>query len=108
MVKAEIIREVANATGQKINTCDGIINAFLFSIQKELTDGGVVELKNFGVFKVVDKAEREGINPQTQEKITIPAHKSPQFSASKFLKEIVNGKRAFLETKKAPAVAEAD
>lgn len=44
----------------------------LNAIQGEICRGGKVELKNFGSFGTKRRAEREGRNPQTGAKITIP------------------------------------
>ncbi|NCU41883.1 MAG: hypothetical protein EOM19_04145, partial [Candidatus Moranbacteria bacterium] len=39
--------------------------------------------------RVSDRAARVGINPQTKQKINIPAMKVPKFTAGKALKEAV-------------------
>ena len=44
----------------------------------------------FGTFEVVERKEREGKKPGTDEIITIPASKSPKFKAGKALKDKVN------------------
>ena len=54
-----------------------------------LKDGNKVDITGFGKFEVKTRAAREGINPQTQEKIEIPASKIPGFKASKSLKDEV-------------------
>ena len=54
-----------------------------------LKDGNKVDLTGFGKFEVKTRAAREGINPQTKEKIEIPASKIPGFKASKSLKDEV-------------------
>ena len=43
----------------------------------------------FGTFEVSERAAREGVNPATMEKITIPASKSPKFKAGKAFKEAI-------------------
>ncbi|NCC33817.1 MAG: integration host factor, partial [Chloroflexia bacterium] len=48
----------------------------------------------FGTFEVRHRQQREGVNPQTREKITIPETKTPGFSASSTLKEAVKGETA--------------
>lgn len=58
-------------------------------ITNELRQGSKVTLTGFGTFKVSNRAAREGINPQTKEKITIPAMTVPKFTAGKTLKEAV-------------------
>jgi DNA-binding protein HU-beta len=48
-----------------------------------------VTIASFGTFKVTHRASREGINPQTKQRITIPAVNTPKFTAGKRLKEMV-------------------
>jgi len=55
-----------------------------------LAAGDRVQLVGFGTFKVTERAEREGRNPQTGAVITIPATKTPSFSAGAELKKSVN------------------
>jgi hypothetical protein len=43
----------------------------------------------FGKFYVREQKAREGVNPQTKEKMRIPAQKVPSFSAGQGLKEAV-------------------
>ena len=40
-------------------------------------------------FEVVERKERQGVNPSTGEKITIPASKALKFKASKTLKDSI-------------------
>lgn len=58
-------------------------------VMNELRQGNKVTLTGFGTWKVSNRAAREGINPQTKEKITIPAMTVPKFTAGKTLKEAV-------------------
>ena len=58
-------------------------------ITRSLQAGDKVTLTGFGTFRVSNRAAREGINPQTKEKIMIPAMTVPKFTAGKALKEAV-------------------
>lgn len=91
MTKAEIIREVANATGKSIAVSEEIINAFLNAIQKAVSDGDYVNFIGFGKFEAVDREERLGHNPHTGEKIVIAAHKIPHFKPGDNFKKAVRG-----------------
>jgi len=46
-----------------------------------------------GSFNVTQRKAREGRNPRTSEKITIPASKNVRFKAGKDLRESVNAPR---------------
>lgn len=56
----------------------------------ELAKGNDVAISGFCSFKVSKRAAREGRNPQTNEKIKIPARKAVTFKAGSALKDIVN------------------
>jgi len=53
-------------------------------------EDGKVQLVGFGTFEVVERAAREGRNPQTGETMPIPASKAPRFKAGKALKDAIN------------------
>ena len=56
----------------------------------ELSKGEKVSVAGFGVFKISERAARDGRNPQTGETIKIAASKSVSFKAGTALKEEVN------------------
>ena len=61
----------------------------LDEITKTLSKGEDVVLTGFGKFKVSQRKERQGINPQTKERIKIAARKSPVFKPGQSLKDAV-------------------
>ena len=65
------------------------IDSFIDTIASALQQGDAVDVHGFGKFNVVERKERQGINPQTKEKITIPASKAITFKPAKGLKEKV-------------------
>jgi DNA-binding protein HU-beta len=65
------------------------LNATLDTIVEVVKSGDKVLFTDFGSFYVSNRAAREGINPQTKEKIQIPATKVPLFKASIVFKEKV-------------------
>ena len=87
--KTELVKQVSEKVGSVPNLYN-IIGAVFECVAENLVNGDEVVIKQFGKFKVVNKAERIGRNPQTGEEITIPAHKTPVFSASKALRQAVN------------------
>lgn len=63
------------------------------SIAQGLVDGdyGIVKIAGFGVFTLVERPARTGVNPSNpNEKIDIPASKAVKFKPSKTLKDLVN------------------
>ena len=91
MTKVDLVNVVVAESGLKKKDAEAAVNAVFGAITNALKDGDKVQLIGFGTFEVKDVAAREGRNPQTGETITIPASKKPSFSASKSLKDSVNG-----------------
>ena len=64
-------------------------------IEEALSRGGEINFTGFGKFSVADRGARQGVNPQTGEKIQIAASRVPRFSAGSALKSAVkSGARA--------------
>ena len=91
MSKADLINVVAAKTEIKKKDVELVVNAALDAIVEAMKAGDKVQLMGFGTFEVKETAEREGRNPKTGETITIAAGKKPAFSASKALKDAIEG-----------------
>ncbi len=86
MTKADIVDRVASATGiTKIDT-GVIVDGFLNSVVEAISQNKTIELRGFGTFKVVKRAQRTGRNPRTGEEVKIPERYVPVFKPSKKLK----------------------
>jgi DNA-binding protein HU-beta len=91
MTKSEFVDRVADRSGLGKGEADNAVSAVLDTIEEVLTRGGEVSFTGFGKFSVADRSAREGVNPQTGEKIQIAASKVPRFSAGSALKKSVKG-----------------
>jgi DNA-binding protein HU-beta len=89
MGKFEIIDAMALATGLTKKDSGLALAAFVETVETALTNGEKVSLSGFGTWEVKQRAARNGVNPQTQEKIVISARKAPVFKASAKLKDLV-------------------
>ena len=87
--KDMLVQAIVAQTDLTKKDIEAVIEAMVDTITKELSNGSKVTLTGFGTFKVSERASREGINPQTKAKITIPAMTVPKFTAGKSLKEAV-------------------
>ena len=85
MNKRELIEKVAAKAGMTKKQAGEAVEAVLEAIVEALKGGEEVRLVGFGAFRVVEMKAREGRNPQTGEKIKIPARKVVKFKASKGL-----------------------
>ncbi len=90
MNKTELIAAVAEQADLKKTEAEKAVNAVITAITDAMVEGDKVQLVGFGTFEVRERAAREGMNPQTKTKITIPASKVPAFKAGKSLKDAVN------------------
>lgn len=86
MNKEQLIERVASKTGLSKKDANAALDAILDGIASALKKGEKVTLVGFGTFTVRRRKAREGRNPQTGEKIKIPARKVPAFTAGKELK----------------------
>jgi DNA-binding protein HU-beta len=89
MNKTELIARIAEVSGLTKKDSETALNSTLAAVQESLVAGEKVVLTGFGTFEVRDRKERVGHNPRTNEKINIPAQKSPAFKAGKVLKDAV-------------------
>jgi DNA-binding protein HU-beta len=91
VTKQEFIDEVSRESGLSKSEATKAVDAFLNVIEGALKRGSEVSFTGFGKFSVSDRGARQGVNPQTGEKIQIPASKVPKFSAGTGLKNAVKG-----------------
>jgi len=89
MTKTELVTLVAEKAGTTKKNADAALTAVIDSITETLAKGEKVQLVGFGTFEVRERAAREGVNPQTREKIKIAATKTPAFKPGRALKEAV-------------------
>ena len=91
MNKTDLVNVVASEANLSKKDSEAAVNAVIAAISGALKNGDKVQLIGFGTFEVKTVAEREGRNPKTGEVIKIAASKKPSFTASKVLKDQVNG-----------------
>lgn len=91
MQKADFVKAVAEKAGVGQKEAKLIVDTALEVITDAMTRGEKVTLTGFGTFEVRARQAREGVNPQTREKIQIAATTTPGFSASSTLKDAVKG-----------------
>ena len=91
MTKSEFVDQVAEHGGIGKNEATKAVDATLGVIEETLSRGGEVSFTGFGKFTVAERGARQGVNPQTGERIEIKASKVPRFSAGSALKNAVKG-----------------
>jgi DNA-binding protein HU-beta len=89
MTKGELVDRVSASTGLNKRQTREAIDVALNAIGGALSRGEEVNFPGFGKFQVVERGPRNGVNPRTGERITIPARRVPKFSAGTHLKSRV-------------------
>lgn len=89
MNKEGLIEAVMGKIGGTKSGAGDAVDAIFDAITSAMGKGEDVAIAGFGTFKVNKRAARQGVNPRTGAKISIPAMKVPKFKAGKGLKEAV-------------------
>lgn len=89
MTKAELVDKIAKENGITKSQAEKAVDGFVSAVSDALATGDKITLVGFGTFSVGERAGREGRNPRTGEKISIPASKAVKFKAGKTLSDKV-------------------
>lgn len=89
MNKSELIDAIAQEAGLTKVDARKALDAFINVVGKSLAKGDKVGLVGFGSFTVQMREAREGRNPATGAKITIPAKKVIKFRPGNDLNDVV-------------------
>lgn len=92
MTKADIVNEIADATGIERNEVSKTVEAFMTSVKDSMAKGNNVYLRGFGSFVVKKRAEKTGRNISKNTTIIIPAHNIPSFKPAKEFVDLVKSK----------------
>ena len=87
MNRTELAAAVAEKTGMTKVDAKKAVDATFEAIEEALVAKEQVALLGFGNFAVVERPERQGVNPSTGAKITIAAKKSVKFKAGSALND---------------------
>ena len=89
MTKADIVNQIAEATGLTKTDTAAVVEGFLASVTSAMQQGEHIEIRGFGTFKVVTRASRTGRNPKTGDVVKIPQRPVPVFKPSRELRASV-------------------
>ncbi len=88
--KADVIDAMAEQAGITKKEAAAAFDAFVRYVSDMCQKGDRCTIPGLGSFQVTQRAAREGRNPRTKEKITIPASKNVRFKAGKDLRDVLN------------------
>jgi len=72
LTKKDLVLTVAKDTGITQVDVKRVVQRTLDNVIQSLKEGKTIELRNFGVFKVKQRAPRRGRNPKTGEEVPVP------------------------------------
>lgn len=103
MNRIELIEVIATKHELSKAEAGRVLGTVLDAIVGTVKKGDTVSLVGFGTFKQSSRAARTGRNPQTGDKVKIPAAKLPKFAAGSAFKAAVDAKFAKRKAEKAAA-----
>ncbi len=90
MNKSELVKALADQANISLDEATLVVNTFVDSMKDSFLEGGRVEIRGFGSFKVKEYGSYAGRNPRTGEKVAVEPKRLPFFRAGKELKEYLN------------------
>ncbi len=90
MNKGELIKELAEKTGYTQKDAGAFLDAYQQVVTETLKKGEKIAIVGYGNYELKTKPAGERINPQTKEKVKVPACKVPVFKFGKAYKNLFN------------------
>jgi integration host factor subunit beta len=89
VTKKEIVKKISEDIGLTQLKTKDIVQRTLDAIILTLVSEGRIELRNFGVFEVKQRAPRKARNPRTGDKVYVPSKNVVTFKPGKEMEELV-------------------
>ncbi|MGE5698615.1 MAG: integration host factor subunit beta [Deltaproteobacteria bacterium] len=91
MTKSDLVQKLSEqVTTLTKKECEVIVDTVFHHMKDALQRGEKIEIRGFGSFTVRVRRAKEGRNPKTGEKVSIPEKRIPFFKVGKELRELVN------------------
>lgn len=91
MTKSDLVEKLSEkVTALTKKECEVIVDTVFDNMKEALFKGEKIEIRGFGSFTVRVRRAKEGRNPKTGEKVSIPEKRIPFFKVGKELREMVN------------------
>lgn len=75
----DLIEQLVEKHGYTKKAATSIVDDFVDVVLDNLSEGNTVSIRNFGCFDILERKARSCPNPQTGERVDIPAHWVPRF-----------------------------
>ena len=91
MIRSDLVlRLAAQNPHLRERDCEKLVNAILGRIADALVASDRVEIRGFGSFAVKEQRARQGRNPRTGARVSVPAKTVLAFKAGKEMRDRVN------------------
>ncbi len=87
LTKNDVVRTLAEKYEEEIAQTRRIVQGTLDMITEALLRGDKVELRNFGVFEVIERRGRIARNPKSRQEVYIPERKVVKFKPGKIMED---------------------
>ena len=75
----DLIQQLVNKYRYTKKAATDIVDDFTDIVLENLREGNTISLRGFGCFDILERKARSCPNPQTGEKVEVPAHWIPRF-----------------------------
>lgn len=86
--RSDLIKQLVDK-GYTKKAATSIVNEFVGVIMENMRNGNTVSIQNFGCFDLLERKARSCPNPQTGEKVNVPAHWIPRFYPGRGMRSAV-------------------
>jgi integration host factor subunit beta len=87
LTKKDLVLAVAKDTGITQVDVKRVVQRTLDRLVENLKEGKTIELRNFGVFKVRQRAPRRGRNPKTGQEVPVPSKRVVVFKPGLLMRQ---------------------
>lgn len=87
MIKAEIVKRVADQLKMRDKEALVVVDEIIDSIKKVVAQQGRLEIRDFGVFQTKMRKQRIGRNPKDKKEYPIPSRRVVTFKMGRELKQ---------------------
>ena len=87
LTKMNIIRALAEKQEMEIAATRRVVQGTFDMITQALIQGRKIELRNFGIFEIIERKGRIARNPKSREEVFIPPHKVVKFRPGRIMEQ---------------------
>lgn len=87
LTKKDLVIAVSRDTGIAQVDVKRVVQQVLYYLVESLKQGQTIELRNFGVFKIRQRAPRRGRNPKTGQEVPVPSKRVVVFKPGLLMRQ---------------------